>query len=441
MLPIGTYKAGSNVPIGNMTIALPRPFGQRYAFVVVGVVFLSLLATAGLRATPGVLIVPLEDAFGWTRAMISSSAAAGIFLYGMVGPFAAAVMQRFGIKRTLIGALALMSLATGSSYFMTQPWQLVLSWGVFSGLGSGCVTAVLGAAVVNRWFLTNRGLVMGLLTASTATGTLIFLPGLAAIAEFGGWQYVVLTIALCMALLIPFVLWLLPEQPADIGLTPFGAPEGYVAPAAAAKRNPVTAALEGLMRAMQRRDFWLLAGTFFVCGFTTNGLVGTHMISLCSDHGMPEVQAASLLAMMGLFDLIGTTASGWLTDRFDPRKLLFMYYGLRGLSLIYLPYADFSFYGLSIFAVFYGLDWIATVPPTLRLTNESFGDQEAPVVFGWILASHQIGAASATFFAGMMRTIEGRYLEAFVIAGATGLIAAGMALFVGRGAKLRPIVG
>jgi predicted MFS family arabinose efflux permease len=422
-----------------MSIALPRPIGQRYAFVVVGVVFLSLLAAAGLRATPGVLMVPLERAFGWDRGTISTAAATGIFLYGLVGPFAAAIMQRFGIKRTLMGALALMSLSTASSYFMTQSWQLVLIWGVFSGLASGCVTPVLGAAVVNRWFITNRGLMMGLLTASTATGTLIFLPGLAAIAEYEGWQYVVLTIALVMALLIPLVIWLLPEQPADLGLTPFGAPEGYTAPAAAPKRNPVATAIDGLVQSVRRKDFWLLAGTFFVCGFTTNGLVGTHMISLCSDHGMPEVQAAGLLAMMGVFDLIGTTASGWLTDRFDPRKLLFMYYGLRGLSLIYLPFADFSFYGLSIFAIFYGLDWIATVPPTLRLTNECFGDQRAPVVFGWILASHQIGAASATFFAGMMRTIEGRYLEAFVIAGATGLVAAGMALFVGQNATgLRP---
>jgi MFS family permease len=419
-----------------MTIAVPRAFAPRYAFVVVAVIFLSLLATAGLRATPGVLFVPLEQAFGWNRATVSSSAAAGIFLYGMVGPFAAAVMQRFGIKRTLIGALILMSLSTGSSYFMTEPWQLVLSWGFFSGLGSGCVTAVMGAAIVNRWFVTNRGLVMGLLTASTATGTLIFLPGLAAIAEYAGWQYVVLTIALCMALLIPLVTWLLPERPADVGQLPYGAPPGYVVPEMP-KRDVIGAALGGLVRGLARRDFWLLAGTFFVCGFTTNGLVGTHMISLCSDHGMPEVQAASLLAVMGVFDLIGTTASGWLTDRFDPRKLLFMYYGLRGLSLIYLPYADFSFYGLSIFAIFYGLDWIATVPPTLRLTNECFGDQEAPIMFGWILAAHQIGAASATFFAGMMRTVEGRYLEAFVIAGATGLVAAGLALFVGRGATLK----
>ncbi|HWA46059.1 MAG TPA: MFS transporter [Hypericibacter adhaerens] len=421
-----------------MSIALPRPFGQRYAFIVVGVIFLSLLASAGLRAAPGVLMVPLEGAFGWSRATISSSAALGIFLYGMVGPFAAAIMQRFGIKRTLMGALALMSVSTASSYFMTEPWQLVLSWGVFSGLGSGCVTAVMGAAIVNRWFITNRGLVMGLLTASTATGTLIFLPGLAAIAEYSGWQYVVLTIALCLAALIPVVLWLLPEKPADIGLTPYGAPPGHVVPSLP-KRNVVEAAIGGLVRGLGDKNFWLLAGTFFVCGFTTNGLVGTHMISLCSDHGMPEVQAASLLAMMGVFDLIGTTASGWLTDRFDPRKLLFMYYGLRGLSLIYLPYADFSFYGLSIFAIFYGLDWIATVPPTLRLTNECFGDQEAPVMFGWILAAHQIGAASATFFAGMMRTIEGRYLEAFVIAGTTGLIAAGMALFVGRSGKRAPV--
>jgi predicted MFS family arabinose efflux permease len=238
--------------------------------------------------------------------------------------------------------------------------------------------------------------------------------------------------------LIPLVLWLLPESPAAAGLRRYGESATAVAPAQS-QGNPLSLAFGGLVRAAGKRDFWLLFATFFICGFTTNGLVGTHLIALCSDHGLAEVQAGSLMAVMGIFDLFGTTFSGWLTDRLDPRKLLFMYYGLRGLSLIYLPYANFSLYGLSFFAVFYGLDWIATVPPTVRLANEAFGETDAPVVYGWIAAGHQLGAASAAFFAGIMRTVEGRYLEAFVIAGATGLVAAGLSLFIGRsGPALAP---
>lgn len=420
-----------------MTIARRRPFGQRYAFVVVGVIFLSLLVAAGVRATPGVLILPLESAFGWSRDVVSLSAAVGIFLYGLMGPFAAALMQGFGVRRTMMSALALISASAALSAFMTEPWHLIATWGVLSGLGSGCVAIVLGATVVNRWFVKNRGTVMGLLTASTATGTLAFLPGLAALAESGGWRPVVLTVAAATALLIPVAYFLLPEKPADIGLVPYGADPKGAAGAEGPRRNPIAIAVGVLYQAVGRRDFWLLFATFFVCGFTTNGLIGTHLIAMCGDHGIPEVQAASLLAAMGVFDLIGTTASGWLTDRFDARKLLFAYYGVRGLSLIYLPFSDFSLYGLSIFAVFYGLDWIATVPPTLRLITGAFGDRDAPVVFGWIITGHQIGAASAAFFAGYMRTVQGNYVDALVIAGATGVVAAFLALMIGR-ARARP---
>ncbi|HVO16065.1 MAG TPA: MFS transporter [Alphaproteobacteria bacterium] len=420
-----------------MTIARRRPFGQRYAFVVVGVIFLSLLVAAGVRATPGVLILPLESAFGWSRDVVSLSAAVGIFLYGLMGPFAAALMQGFGVRRTMMSALALISASAALSAFMTEPWHLIATWGVLSGLGSGCVAIVLGATVVNRWFVKSRGTVMGLLTASTATGTLAFLPGLAALAESGGWRPVVLTVAAATALLIPVAYFLLPEKPADIGLVPYGADPKGAAGAEGPRRNPIAIAVGVLYQAVGRRDFWLLFATFFVCGFTTNGLIGTHLIAMCGDHGIPEVQAASLLAAMGVFDLIGTTASGWLTDRFDARKLLFAYYGVRGLSLIYLPFSDFSLYGLSIFAVFYGLDWIATVPPTLRLITGAFGDRDAPVVFGWIITGHQIGAASAAFFAGYMRTVQGNYVDALVIAGATGVVAAFLALMIGR-ARARP---
>ncbi len=408
-----------------------RPFGQNYAFVVVAVIFLALLASAGLRATPGVLMLPLQTAFGWDVGVISSSAAVGIFLYGLAGPFAAAVMQRFGIRRTVLGALALMSVSTGMSYFMTAPWQLFMSWGLLSGIGSGAVANVLGATIVNRWFTTNRGLVMGLLTASTATGTLIFMPGLAALVAWGGWKPVVLTVAACCAALIPLVYVLVPERPASVGLRSFGGTHDDQ-PAPPAVGNPFTAAIGNLVRAAKTRAFWFLFATFFICGFTTNGLVGTHLIAFCGDHGIVEVQAASLLALMGFFDLFGTTLSGWLTDRFDPRKLLFLYYGLRGLSLICLPYSDFSLVSLSVFAVFYGLDWIATVPPTVRIANEAFGDKNAPLVFGWVVAGHQLGAACAAFFAGFMRSAQGNYLEAFMIAGLTGIVAAVLSLLITR---------
>lgn len=407
------------------------PFGQKYAFVVVAVIFLALLSSAGLRSTPGVLMLPLQQAFGWNLGVISSSAAVGIFLYGLAGPFAAAVMQRFGIRRTVLGALALMSASTGMSYFMTAPWQLFMSWGLLSGIGSGAVANVLGATIVNRWFTTNRGLVMGLLTASTATGTLIFMPGLAALVAWGGWQPVVLTVAACCAALIPLVYFLVPERPASVGLRSYGSQHDDQ-PAAPAQGNPFIAALSNLARAAKTRAFWFLFATFFICGFTTNGLVGTHLIAFCSDHGIVEVQAASLLALMGFFDLFGTTFSGWLTDRFDPRKLLFLYYGLRGLSLIYLPYSDFSLVSLSVFAVFYGLDWIATVPPTVRIANEAFGDKNAPLVFGWVVAGHQLGAACAAFFAGFMRSAQGDYLQAFMIAGVTGIVAAVLSLMIAR---------
>ncbi len=420
-------------------IGLARRFGQSYAFVASAVVFIALLVAAGLRSTPGVLMVPLEHAFGWGRDQISLSAAIGIFLYGLAGPFAAALMQRFGIRTVLLTALTLLSVATAASSFMTTPLHLMLTWGVLTGVGTGFVAIVLGAAVVNRWFVARRGLMMGLLTASAATGTLVFMPMLAALAQSSGWKPVVWTVAAACAALVPLVFWLLPERPEDVGLRAYGAPVDAPSISPTASENLLEATFGTLMRATRKPDFWFLFGTFFICGFTTNGLIGTHFIALCSDRGLAEVSAAGLLAAMGAFDLIGTTLSGWLTDRYDPRKLLFVYYGLRGLSLVFLPFSDFSFYSLGVFSVFYGLDWIATVPPTLRLTTEAFGEREAPIVFGWVVAGHQLGAACAAFFAGTMRAVQGDYFYAFIIAGATGVIAAVMALRV-RGARMAPIL-
>jgi len=412
-------------------IAQSRPFGQRYAFVVVAVIFLCLLIAAGLRSAPAVMMLPLEGSFGWRRDVVSLAAGIGILLYGLTGPFAAALMERIGLRRTLLASLVVMSGSTALSLLMTKPWHLFITWGVFSGIGSGAVASVLGATIVNRWFKTNRGLVMGLMSASSATGLLVFLPLLAALAQSGGWKPVAVAVSIATACLIPLVWLLVPERPAAIGMVRFGAEADDVPPSPPASQgNFLAHTFSTLRRAAGTRVFWYLFATFFVCGFTTNGLVGTHLIAFCGDMGIGEVQAAGLLSMMGIFDLIGTTLSGWLTDRFDPRKLLGFYYAIRGLSLIYLPYSGFSAVSLIIFAVLYGLDWIATVPPTLRLANEAFGDRSGPIVFGWIVAGHQIGAASAAAFGGTMRELQGNYQLAFLIAGMTAIAAACISLLI-----------
>ncbi len=395
-----------------------------HILLIVAVTFLALLVAAGLRSAPGVMMVPLELHFGWDRATISLAAATGIFLYGLVGPFAAALMLTFGIRRTMLAGLTIMAVSTFASLWMRTPWHYVLTWGILSGLGSGAVASVLGAAVVNRWFARRQGLVMGLLSASTATGSLIFLPFLAWLSARGDWRPVVMAVSLACLLLVPIVALVVPEHPADIGTRRFGEPADAPPIAAPPQARSAGLALTVLLRAVRQPMFWLLFGTFFVCGLTTNGLVGTHMIALCGDHGIAPVAAAGLLSTMGLFDLIGTTASGWLTDRYNPRVLLVFYYGLRGLSLIALPFLDFGTVSLAAFAVFYGLDWIATVPPTVKLANATFGEREAPIVFGWIQTGHQLGAAFAAFAAGLIRQESGTYLPALVAAGAMAVVAA-----------------
>ena len=410
----------------------PARLPFHYGWVVAAVTFLVLLVGAGIRATPGVLIVPLEHEFGWSDATISLAVAVNILLYGLIGPFAVAVMERFGLRRTVCGALGLLAVGVASTVLMRSPWQLMLLWGVVVGSGTGMVALVLGATVATRWFGRNRGLVLGLLTASSATGQLVFLPLLASLAERLGWRAVSLTVAAAALLLVPLVAVLLRDRPADLGLPPYGATA--IEPARTGGPNPALRALQALRVGFGSRDFWLLSGSFFVCGASTNGLIGTHLIPACIDHGIPEVQAAGLLAVMGLFDFFGTTGSGWLTDRVDSRVLLFWYYGLRGLSLVCLPWAfAYSFHGLSLFAVFYGLDWIATVPPTVRLAEQCFGRSNAALMFGWIAAAHQIGGAAAAWAAGMVRTQTGDYAGAFVSAGAVCLLAAVAVPFIGRG--------
>jgi predicted MFS family arabinose efflux permease len=406
-----------------------------YAWVVAAVTFVVLMASAGIRATPSVLIVPLERELGWSRATTSAAVSLGILLYGLVGPFCAAIAQRFGVRRTMAGAMAVLSAAVLLATRVDRPWQLVLLWGLFVGTGTGMVATVMGAVVVNRWFARRRGLVLGALTASTATGQLLFLPILARLADQAGWRWALYAVGGAALATVPLALLFIRETPAAVGLLPYGAEPG-AAVALPRAGNPALLALRTLGRASRHRTFWLLAGTFFVCGASTNGLIGTHLIPACMDHGIPEVQAAGMLALMGVFDLFGTTGSGWLSDRWDSRWLLFTYYGLRGLSLVFLPHAlDVQGSGLSLFTVFYGLDWIATVPPTVRLATDAFGREDAPIVFGWVMAAHQVGAGAAALGAGVIRTELGAYRLAFLISGGMCLVAALMALAIRRADK------
>ena len=401
-----------------------------YAWVVAGITFLTLLVGAGIRATPSVLIVPLEQEFGWSRATTGFAIAVNLFLYGLIGPFAAALMDRFGLRRTVISALTVMAVGVGLTSIMTESWELTLLWGVLVGSCTGVTAMVLGATVASRWFTQRRGLVVGVLTASTATGQLVFLPFLAKLAEVDGWRAVSLTMAAVAAVLILPVMLLLRDYPVDVGRAPYG-DAGPPPPRPKRGPNPMIRTFKALRDAVKIRDFWLLAGSFFICGASTNGLIGTHLIAACTDHGISEVAGAGLLAAMGIFDFFGTTGSGWLTDRMDSRALLAWYYGLRGLSLMFLPFAlTGSTWGLTVFTVFYGLDWIATVPPTVRLAGGLFGDQNVGIFFGWIAAFHQFGAASAAWAAGLIRTETGDYFAAFELSGGLCLVASIMVTLI-----------
>jgi MFS family permease len=408
-----------------------------YGWAMVAVTFLTALISAGAVGAPGVFILPLQQEFGWTTAEISSALSIRLVLFGLMAPFAAALLNRYGLRNVTLAALLIVVGALVVSLAMTKLWQLMLLWGFVVGVGTGMTALVLGATVAARWFAARRGLVVGILTASAATGQLIFLPLLASLSDHVGWRWALALMCAMLTLAALAVLLVMRDRPSDVALRPFGDDGAQPLTPPPQNHAPIMAAALGTLRdAAKTRVFWILFGTFFICGASTNGLIQIHLIPLCADFGIPQVQAAGLLAAMGVFDFVGTIASGWLSDRYDNRWLLFWYYGLRGLSLLALPFTDFSFYGLSLFAMFYGLDWIATVPPTVRLTAQQFGPERANLVFGWIFAGHQLGAATAAFGAGLSRTVLLSYLPAFFAAGALCLVAAAITLTIARERKM-----
>ncbi|SEC23176.1 Sugar phosphate permease [Rhizobiales bacterium GAS191] len=401
--------------------------GIHYGWVVAAVTFLMLLTTAGAMGLPGALILPLNAEFGWGTAAISSALAVRIMLYGLMAPFAASLMNRYGLRNVAVTSTLLICLALIAATLMREFWQMMLLWGLVVGLATGLTAMVFAATVANRWFVARRGLLVGLLSASSATGQLAFLPLGAWLATNYGWRAALLPAGIGVMVAGLLAILFLADRPSDLGIAAYGE-EGVAAPPPPAGGNAIKAAFVMLGEASRHPAFWALFATFFICGLSTNGLIQTHFISFCSDFGMPSVDSATVLAMMGVFDFVGTVASGWLSDRYDCRKLLFWYYGLRGLSLLWLPSSTFSIYGLSIFAMFYGLDWIATVPPTVRISAGVFGREKGGLVFGWVFMGHQLGAAVAAFGAGLSRSELSTYLPAFYGAGAACLVAALLAL-------------
>lgn len=404
------------------------------AWIAALVTFFTLVATAGFRSAPSVLIVPLEEAFGWGRDQISLAISVNVLLYGLTAPFAAALMERFTVRRVVMGALTTVSTGAFLTTFVHAPWQLVLTWGVIVGVGTGSMALVFAATVANRWFVKHRGLVVGALTAAAATGQLVFLPGLTSLSSDYGWRSIGLTIGSASLLMVPFIYIFLKEKPSDLGMLPFGAPDDWQPPVKSTM-PAAKLALVTLREASAHKDFWYLTGSFFVCGLSTSGLIGTHFIPAAHDHGMPQVTAASLLALIGVFDVIGTLCSGWLTDKFDPRKLLFFYYSLRGLSLFLLPSILFESVHPStlVFVIFYGLDWVATVPPTIMLCRTVLGPDRGTVIYGWVFAAHQIGGSIAALGAAVLRVKLGDYALSFYISGALCLITSYFVLQIAKG--------
>jgi MFS family permease len=421
------------------TVSRPRPsgpvglaerFGVHYGWVIVALTFLVLLVSMGVRSLPAVLIMPLEAEFGWDRASLSMAVALSLVTLGLAGPFAGRLMDRFGPRLVMIGGLTLTVIGSGALLIMGTLWELYLWWGLVVGIGSGALSMVMGATVANRWFVERRGLVTGILGAGNSAGQLLFVPAMMALTLAFGWRSAIaLGVAITAAILLPLAVLLMRDRPSEVGLGLYGADKEPDAAAAA----PSTT----MARAVRTADFWLLAGSFAVCGFTSIGLIGTHLVPHAVEHGFTENVAAGALALIGAMNVVGTMASGYLTDRFNPRLLLAAYYGFRAVSLVFLPFVG-DVMGLTLFAILFGLDYIATVPPTVALTADRFGRRSVGLLFGWIACAHQIGAALASYLGGVAYVWLGDYQLAFLAAGGLGFVAAGLSTRIHRTPRPAP---
>lgn len=397
-----------------------------YSWIILFVTFVSIIVAGIIRSSSGLFIIPFEEQFNWSRATISLAFAVGLFMYGFSGPFMAAFVEIFGLKRMMMYSMALLACGLALTFVMTAQWQLIIIWGVIIGIGSGLFLTVLSTQIANRWFVRHRGLALGLLTAATATGQLVLLPVLAILIEKYNWQTAILLILILSIIMLFVILLFMKESPQSMAIKALGdfSTSESLSTDQEKQRNPFTLVFRSLIEGSRNKTFWLLAASFFICGLSTSGLIGTHFISLCMTYGITALAASSLLSFMGIFDLIGTTISGYLSDKIDNRWLLFWYYSLRGLSLLALPFAlnSGSYTWLLIFAIFYGLDWIATVPPTIGLARQEFGLQKSAMMYGWILAFHQLGSSFAAYGGGVIFEVFSSYKLAFILAGAFCLL-------------------
>jgi MFS family permease len=405
---------------------MSQPHGHKiyYGWIVVGVTVMALLISSGIRSAPGVLIVPLENDMAWGRTLIATAVSVGLLLFGFAGPLAGWLVDRFGPRNVMLIGLSLTAVSMVLSSLMQAPWQMMIFWGALSGLATGLVGSVMGTAVANRWFYARRGVVLGIFGAATSAGQLIFLPTIVNLESLIGWRGVCTLLAILAAIILPLIFLLMRDRPADVGQLPLGL---HTPP----PQPPDVNGLAIMGRALANPTFWLLSATFFICGATSNGMVGTHFVPHAIDHGIAAGTAAGALALMGMMNFIGTLGSGWLTDRYDPRKLLAIYYGFRGISLIFLPFVT-NPVGLALFAVLFGLDYIATVPPTAALVADTFGRQHAGLIFGWVFCAHQIGAALAAWLGGVAHDLSGHYGLAFIAAGILAITATGLSLGIRR---------
>lgn len=393
------------------------------AWLVALVTFTVLVASAGVRTAPSILLKPWEVEFGWSSASISLAVAISFVTFGLGGPFVGTLIDRLGARRMMLGGIALVTAGLAPLFFMRSLWQLQLLWGVLVGAGTGALGSVLGATVATRWFPQNRGFVLGLFGTASAVGQLLFYPTLTGLAQQGGWRIALGTLALiCIALLV-LVALLVKDRPTE-----------HQTGTSTAQEPPIR-----LGAALRRLDFWLLAGTFFICGYTSDGTVGTHLITHAVDHGITPATAAGTMSLISVTNTLGAVLSGWLTDRVENRRLLAAIYGLRALALLSLPFVAGT-QGLFVFAIIMGLDWNATVPLTVNLIVTRFGQPSLGKLYGWIFCAHMVGAGLASYAGGFLRDLLGSYTVAFLSAGALGVMAVAMVtrLSPSRGAQVAP---